>query len=584
MLGEGAALSPSPSLLINMTEDYTPSINIQPPDSEEQALLDTLGLFDNYCSSSDGATNFSAPNGRCVPALFIQPSDSPSLSELSPLEPGYPEFTDYSHRYSPSTSGRSSPIDAGWSSPASSFSGEVFPEDFSTDELGPHWAPQHGFSAHSSPALSPSLSPLTSAFNEFGIEESYPGLEQSVLPSGLPTFSRLRSSSHSVPSVSPAEGWADGVGRGRSSSFSATTTDNQFYPNDESAPQGSFLQYGYSDNSEVQISVADLNTTYSGSLGTGMSWGMQPVESGAVPAGDNMQAPGHLAMNWTYPSNGEQRATDSSPVDRAPRSPSHLTVPSLRRRDAMHGRSRSASDLTSLVPPDQDVGRGRGQHRSALSIPTSRSVSNGSRSASPYRSFQFRNVQTPASFSTSSPSSPAFEDAEAGSEGVSVGRRRTFTAIRAAEELLPLPPSLARASSTGTPTKGRRSKASASPSTGLGVFKAEKNESSSFLSSPSNDGPGGLQQEFRVSQPTLAVPFKREVASNKIRRASSARRINAAAFKCPIPTCESTFTARHNLMNHINSHNKYRPHACKCGMSFTTQGVLNRHKKRCNRK
>ncbi|KAJ7180204.1 hypothetical protein C8R43DRAFT_846641, partial [Mycena crocata] len=75
--------------------------------------------------------------------------------------------------------------------------------------------------------------------------------------------------------------------------------------------------------------------------------------------------------------------------------------------------------------------------------------------------------------------------------------------------------------------------------------------------------------------------FKPEVASKKIRQASSARRINIAAFVCPLATCSSTFTARHNLVNHINSHNKHRPHRCLCGMSFTTQGVLNRHKKRC---
>ncbi|KAJ7067252.1 hypothetical protein C8F01DRAFT_933537, partial [Mycena amicta] len=72
---------------------------------------------------------------------------------------------------------------------------------------------------------------------------------------------------------------------------------------------------------------------------------------------------------------------------------------------------------------------------------------------------------------------------------------------------------------------------------------------------------------------------KAEVASNKIRQASNARRLNAASFQCPLPTCGSTFTARHNLVNHINSHNKHRPHKCSCGMSFTTQGVLNRHKK-----
>ncbi|KAJ7707309.1 hypothetical protein B0H17DRAFT_879735, partial [Mycena rosella] len=73
--------------------------------------------------------------------------------------------------------------------------------------------------------------------------------------------------------------------------------------------------------------------------------------------------------------------------------------------------------------------------------------------------------------------------------------------------------------------------------------------------------------------------FKPHVASKKIRQASDARRTNAASFSCPLEGCPSTFTARHNLINHINSHNKYRPHRCMCGMSFTTQGVLNRHKK-----
>ncbi|KAJ7921235.1 hypothetical protein B0H13DRAFT_1473389, partial [Mycena leptocephala] len=72
------------------------------------------------------------------------------------------------------------------------------------------------------------------------------------------------------------------------------------------------------------------------------------------------------------------------------------------------------------------------------------------------------------------------------------------------------------------------------------------------------------------------------ISSEKIRQASNARQMKAAAvFRCPLETCSRTFTARHNLLYHINAHNKYRPHRCTCGMSFTTQGVLNRHKKRC---
>ncbi|KAJ7472769.1 hypothetical protein FB451DRAFT_1175481 [Mycena latifolia] len=566
-----------------MTEDYTPSIHIEPPpDSEEQTLFASLGMFDNnsYCSSSqsDPSMNFAAAD-RCypqVPALFIQGSESPNLSsELSPLEDLYLQTDSY--RYSPSTSGRSSPIEATWS-PASSYSGDIFPDDFSHEEFAPHWAPQRlSVSGQSSPALSPSLSPLTSAFDGFALDESYPSVDQSVLASG-PPIQRLRSSSHSVQSASPADIWTDGVGRGRSASFSAPTTDNQFYRNDLSAPQGNFPQYGYSDNGEVQISVANVDS-FPNSLGTGMSWGSTPTNldgrCNGAPASDNGSptAPGNLVTGWRYPS--AERPSADSHSDRPPPSPSHLTVPAVglvRRGACASRRSRSQSDLSSLMP--DEVGRGRGQHRSAQSMQQhSRSVSNGSRAASPHGPVQFSAVQTPASYSPRAPSSPAFEDADLGDDdarGVTIGRRRTFTAIRGPDEqLLSAPtPSLTRASSA--PSKGRRSKAMPSPATtGLGVFKAERTETSSFLSSPGSDGsssPGGLQQEFRVSQPPDASSsFKPNVASKKIRQASDARRTNAAPFQCPLPSCPSTFTARHNLINHINSHNKHRPHRCLCG-------------------
>ncbi|KAJ6545030.1 hypothetical protein DFH09DRAFT_1172503, partial [Mycena vulgaris] len=309
-------------------------------------------------------------------------------------------------------------------------------------------------------------------------------------------------------------------------SFSGpTNNDNQFYRNDLVVPQQNFTQYEYSDSTEVQISVANADP-FPNSLGTAMSWGpaQTDMHRNANAPNDNnntMSTPGNLVAGWRYPGSDERPSADSH-SDRPPPSPSHLAVPvvGLQRRGACASRrSRSHSDLSAFMP-DEDTGRGRGQHRTALSIPNSRSVSNGSRAASPHGAIHF-NVQTPAMYSPSAPSSPAFEDAEPGDDHcVSIGRRRTFTAIRGPDEKLLRPAStLTRASSA--PTKGRRS----------------------------ND----------------------------------ARRINVAAFTCPLPGCPSTFTARHNLINHINSHNKHRPHRCMCGMSFTTQGVLNRHKKRCRK-
>ncbi|KAJ7111987.1 hypothetical protein C8R44DRAFT_256367 [Mycena epipterygia] len=545
-----------------MTEDFAPSIHIEPPpDSDEQALFASLGMFDNnnYCQSSE-TDHYSMADRRYpqTPALFIQPSEPQSL-------------------YSPSNSGRSSPIDA-WS-PVSSFSGDIFPDDFSSDELAPHWTQQHGLSGQSSP-VSPSLSPLTSAFDGFVLDESYANAADHSVLSGPPAFSRLRSSSHSAPSVSPGEVWADGVGRGRSASVSAATSDNQFFRNDGSVVQRNFPPYGYSDNNEVQISVADAEASFSDSLGTGMSWGSMPADR---QGNENAAGLGHLVSGWRYPHSNERPSSDSLP-ERAPPSPSHLTVPAvgLQRRGACSARqrSRSHSDLNSLLPPDQETGRGRGQHRAALSIPNSRSVSDSSRSVSPHGPIFFSDVQTPASYSPSAPSSPAFDDAE--THGGSVERRRTLAAIRGPGEFLSPVATLTRASSA--PSKGRRSKASPANS-GLGVFKAERTESSTFLSQ-GNDGPqpqAASQQEFRISQPLATPTFKLEVGTKKIRQASNARRLNAATFSCPLAGCSSTFTARHNLMNHINSHNKYRPHRCTCGMSFTTQGVLNRHKKRCRK-
>jgi hypothetical protein len=91
--------------------------------------------------------------------------------------------------------------------------------------------------------------------------------------------------------------------------------------------------------------------------------------------------------------------------------------------------------------------------------------------------------------------------------------------------------------------------------------------------------------------------IKRKVASDAIVTASHGRRKKEARFVCPIPGCDATFTANHNLksmlcvpfqfscglansfaIDHLNSHNGIKDFKCEfCGAPFTTAGVLARH-------
>jgi len=82
--------------------------------------------------------------------------------------------------------------------------------------------------------------------------------------------------------------------------------------------------------------------------------------------------------------------------------------------------------------------------------------------------------------------------------------------------------------------------------------------------------------------------------------ASEARRLKPGRFRCSL--CPQDFTSRHNLMSkgptlqifvalslmsisdHINSHFGRKAHSCHdCGRAFTTQSVLNRHRKTCKK-
>ncbi|KAF7289574.1 C2H2-type domain-containing protein [Mycena chlorophos] len=557
-----------------MTEHFTPSISVEPP-REPTLQSYEMEMFNELCAPPDSSECYPQP-----PALFIQPSIS--TTELE----NFLQAADGKFGFSPATSGSGSSSPVGLWSPASSFSGEVFPDEFTQDDFSA-WS--QSLSGHPSPApSSSSLSPLTSAFDGFALEEGYQSTEHSVL-NGPPAFSRLRSSSHSAPSTT--EMWVDsGVGRGRSSSFSGPS-DTQFFTNPAPAPL-----VNVEPPSGLQMSVSDLDLGLADALGTsGMSWGAVTDADVASVTPDSPL--GALVPGWRYPGR-DGPAADTRDLSQSPVSPSDglLTVPNIGLSGGLHRRSAisprpsrralSHSDINSLMPPEFEQGRGRGQHRTTLSIPNSRSVSNtSSRDVSPHSDLGY---YSPA------PSSPAFEDAEAEAdldEPISIGRRSTFTALRGPRDGMPsaMVP-LSRAISAPS-VRSRRSRGVSvshnAAEMGLGVYKAE---AADYLY-PETHGAAAefllsqLEQQQAQQQAQLAVPgpapFKSEVASNKIRQASNARRLNAAAFQCPLPTCGSTFTARHNLINHINSHNKHRPHKCLCGMSFTTQGVLNRHKKRC---
>ncbi|KAK1231520.1 hypothetical protein PQX77_005352 [Marasmius sp. AFHP31] len=85
--------------------------------------------------------------------------------------------------------------------------------------------------------------------------------------------------------------------------------------------------------------------------------------------------------------------------------------------------------------------------------------------------------------------------------------------------------------------------------------------------------------EYSPNTPDRQQQRLRTVEDIAITRASRMRREKPNIHQCPY--CESTFTALHNLKNHVNSHLGMKPHTCeRCGQSFGTRHVLARHSKK----
>ncbi|KAK0446201.1 hypothetical protein EV421DRAFT_1792990 [Armillaria borealis] len=93
------------------------------------------------------------------------------------------------------------------------------------------------------------------------------------------------------------------------------------------------------------------------------------------------------------------------------------------------------------------------------------------------------------------------------------------------------------------------------------------------------------QQTSRLGTDASLSPtsYREQVASDAVARASQSRRTNAANYTCS--ECHQTFTAKHNLNNHVNSHYGVRNFHCQvpnCNKAFGTSHVRRRHMIKCH--
>ncbi|KAJ7111983.1 hypothetical protein C8R44DRAFT_256328 [Mycena epipterygia] len=89
---------------------------------------------------------------------------------------------------------------------------------------------------------------------------------------------------------------------------------------------------------------------------------------------------------------------------------------------------------------------------------------------------------------------------------------------------------------------------------------------------PSSPHTSETTSEFEIVNPLVGSPAGVLAAKR--------RRKKPAIFHCD--RCPASFTALHNLKNHLNAHAGFKPHVCNlCRARFTTLSVAKRHMKTC---
>ncbi|KAG7089237.1 hypothetical protein E1B28_010936 [Marasmius oreades] len=616
----------------------TPSIVVEPP-SEEVDLIDgghtpslTSALQSFYGMYQD--TTSSSGNTSTEQGLFSTPLDL-SPGQISPLITTGLRDAQSGNMFL-SASGQNSPIEA--SSPASTSSGDpVFPENWS--DCSSQWSPSHDSSSHPS---SPSMSPINTSMLNFTFNDP-PYLEETFQEA--PAANRMRSNSYSGGSGSESSPEASNSGRPRSASF---TNVNDHYFHVESQWDPSFQATGFVASPLPNDFPAVDTNIYSGNVppgfGSPTSPSYSPVNDGwNVP--DPSSGPLPTFMNYHYPSlSGPPPNPNSNPnpmmTSHSRSQSTHLTVPSntsLQRRGA-HRRSHSHTGVHEHTSPpisptlSDPATRGlspstRGRQSSPSFTPNhSRPSSAASFNYETYfqqvdQSAAFLNInpatQIPSNMSDSSSSflSPSPGPSSASQSPVQspvappielavpdFTGTKPLPAIKVDDSLIRRhsyaggphvhadrsPETLHRA--TSDPLGRGRKIRTRSRFQGLLRPQKEVDESSQFrdFSSMMIDVPvEGIASTSAATSPLSSDSEHKDiVASNKIVDASYKRRKKPdekARFVCPI--CRHTFTAKHNLNNHINSHNGVKPFRCDvCKQTFTTSGTAKRHQNNCTGK